>query len=215
MSGWCALHLQLDVRCNATQLAAVVRAVKRVRHSTRPKRHDIGWVELSAYLDWHADVYGSGLRALRVRCALSLAFMAFLRVGEYSHCPSSNTTSIRRCDVDFGSPDASGKVPHVTLFLPSSKTDAFDEGDYAATGVTGDKHCPVRYLQQWMEATAHLGLDDNAPLFNLPGSSLTSSFINRMLVTMASATGYTAQWASHPTASATGRQLLPPSAAIR
>lgn len=102
-----------------------------------------------------------------IRAAFTLAFAAFLRVGEFTYRESDLATGIlfrnwflTRNSVRLVAQE--GEV-YIELTLPASKTDPFRHGIELTIAASGDEACPVDAMERLRTIDSHRS--QSAPLF--------------------------------------------------
>jgi hypothetical protein len=111
--------------------------------------------------------------ALAVNVAFTLAFAAFLRMGEFTY-PSSALLERRRLEQEFLTPPRIKLAPdHLLLVLPRSKTDKFNQGITIHIARVGDSVCAATHMARWLAARPESKWPPlRTPLFEHPYSSL-------------------------------------------
>jgi hypothetical protein len=113
----------------------------------------------------------NALDALAVNAAFTLAFAAFLRMGEFTY-PSSGLADRRRLEQEFLTPLRIKLAPdHLLLVLPRSKTDKFNQGITISIARVGDSAYAGTHMQKWLAARRESKWPPlRTPLFEFAGS---------------------------------------------
>ena len=89
--------------------------------------------------------FDSSLNDLRLAALVLLCYTGFLRFDEVSR--------LRFCDIHFN-------ADHVKLFIESSKTDIYREGNWVFIAVLGGSYCPVNILKKYLAKAGFSGYSD-------------------------------------------------------
>ena len=155
---------------------------QRVRQSKVPQRVAVSVQQLFRMLDYHVVAFGGSVTALRDRALITCCYFGLFR--------SSEIIGVHACargDVRFVVEDG---IERVEMPLRRSKADPFGKGSLAVVGASGGRHCGVRYLHAYLDATAHLPAT-SALFANAARNSPSSTYFNRLLKTLGGAVGMT------------------------
>ena len=167
-------------------LAGLQRENGRQRRERQPITRDILLRLVTRYTDRDSQ------REATFRAAFSLAFAAFLRVGEFTYTdrnqPGFATRHMTRGGVTFTADNS------IDLLVPASKTDPFGNGVVVKVASTGDAACPVENLRHLFD---HFPASPEAPLFTLPEGNFTREAVVRELQSSLRALGFSGQYSGH------------------
>jgi hypothetical protein len=89
---------------------------------------------------------------LAVNAAFTLAFAAFLRMGEFTYPASALENRYRLQQDHLTIPRISLAVDHMLLVLPRSKTDKFNQGITIRIARIKDEACASMHMEKWLTA---------------------------------------------------------------
>ena len=175
-----AFFLKLNNLPNFTSNFVIRKLVEGLRRE-RPQqdcRQPITLPLLARILGALPAVCMSVFECCLFRAAFSLAFFAFLRVGEVVLGSSSGTHVIQFCNVTIQMHSA-GSPSGISLFLPSSKTDQVGVGaSIFLAPAGGSPLCPVQLLWDYLQVRPAAG----GQLFcHFDGSPVTRYQFSRVL----------------------------------
>ncbi|PHR10105.1 MAG: hypothetical protein COB29_01105 [Sulfitobacter sp.] len=140
-----------DERTNRTsfRLVKFMKALKRKFAGKKTKREPLTLVQFDTIIRMiDSGLVVDGLSRVNMHAAVTLAFMAMLRISEYTHSVLENgvLTGILRQNVEFF---PSMKNPEgIRLKIDRSKTDQFRVGHILTIYASGHAHlCPVKALR--------------------------------------------------------------------
>ena len=107
----------------------------------------------------------SNYNDVATRAAFTLAFAAFLRVGEFTYKQTDLTLrdAFPKWFLTKSSVRIRGRGAYMDLTLPSSKTDPFRKGIKLTIAASLDNACPVRAMEEYLARDTHR--PHQAPLF--------------------------------------------------
>jgi integrase len=90
--------------------------------------------------------------ALAVNAAFTLAFAAFLCIGEFTY-PAPALVNRHRLQQEYLTiPRVSLATDHLLLVIPKSKTDKFNQGITIRVARVGDAACASGHMEKWLAA---------------------------------------------------------------
>lgn len=168
------LRLPLDV-FDSPEVKRLVRGLKSLNPSTKRKER----------LPILQPTLGAMLRTERlsrddynINAAFTLAFAAFLRLGEITFKPNADTTSLAFVREHVTRSDVMLEEDHLVLRLKRSKTDYEHQGVSITVAASGLDTCPVRHMQLLL--SNHRALP-TAPLFILSDGTFSRQAISRII----------------------------------
>lgn len=144
-------------------------------------------IDLISQLDQSTKI-GATLHA-----AFCLAFAAFLRCGEFTYTARECLTNdfdawhLTRRSITF-------QDDHITLSLPSSKTDPFRRGVTLTIAEVDDSACAVASLRHLYK---YFPESSSAPLFTTSTGSFTRDYVTSRLRSGLAQLGYTGNYSGH------------------
>ena len=153
LSGIKSYQLDLGIDCRAfldPHVERTIQGIKRDYHeSDRRTRTPLTSPYLLKLLNHlRSPTYNNVV----LRAAFTLAFPAFLRVGEFTYKAADQALgpSFRNWFLTKASVSVLGDGTHMQLILPSSKTDPFRKGIKLIIAATNDLRCPVYAMQEFL-----------------------------------------------------------------
>ena len=168
LSGIKSYQLDLGIECKAfsdPRLEQTIQGIKRDHNEPRSRpRTPLTRPHLLRIL---TSIGHNNYESTVIRAAFTLAFAAFLRVGEFTY---------KEADKDLGGTFSkwfltkscirlSRTRDYLELNLPSSKTDPFREGIKLTIAASYDNGCPVRAMRVFLANDTHR--PQSAPLFRI------------------------------------------------
>lgn len=121
--------------CDNSLVNLILEGGKRLRSKPIVKKKPITPEILEKIMDKFSQV--ENLYHSRLVCMVLLGYAGFLRYDELVH--------IKMCDIKF---HQSGS--HIEIKIEKSKTDVFRQGNIVVIAKTGNKLCPVSYLEKYI-----------------------------------------------------------------
>ena len=168
LSGIKSYQLDLGIECTAfsdTRLERILQGIKRDhREESRPERTPLTRPLLLHIL---SALDNQSYDNIVTRAAFTLAFAAFLRVGEFTYKETDIATRVQfrtsfmtKSSVQLNEYQGEG---YLELTLPASKTDPFRHGIQLTIAATKDTACPVKAMRHLISIDTHR--PPHAPLF--------------------------------------------------
>ncbi|KAK3097178.1 hypothetical protein FSP39_007163 [Pinctada imbricata] len=140
ISYYCKLHVQTDPT-NKFVVSKLLEGMRRL-NKTRDKRLPITATLLHDLMSNLTPVCSSAFEAAMFRAAFSVAFHAFLRIGELTN--TKTTVSLHIDDVQM-------KSHRVILRIAQSKTDQYGKGTKIMLNATCKSTCPVLSMKSYLQ----------------------------------------------------------------
>jgi hypothetical protein len=200
LTGLKSYHIDLGLDTSAfddERLERTIRGIKR-EHPDAPRRERTPLTRpklLRILRVLSYPRYATSHEGLTLRAAFTLAFAAFLRIGEITYSTHDvqhpQALYFGRWFVTKRSVTIAEDRSALEIVLPASKTDPFRKSVTITVAATGDAGCPVKAMY------SYLSLDKrppNAPLFLAPGNQpFSREYVVRRLRTLAQAAGLSAE----------------------
>jgi len=195
-------QLDLGIDCTAFRDPRLERTIQGIkRDHNEPECRIRSPLLRPQLLTLLCHLQGSDYDKVTLRAAFSLAFAAFLRVGEFTYMESDKQlgSSFSKWFLTKSSIQVACNDSHMELTIPVSKTDPFRKGVTVTIAATQDEGCPVRAIRQLWASDTHR--PPEAPLFCIgkyKQQAFTREHVVQRLQHLASLTGLSkGKWNGH------------------
>ena len=158
LAGIKSYQLDLGIDCAAFQDPRLERTIHGIKrdHSEPERRVRTPLIRphlLSILRHLPSETYDSTV----LRAAFTLAFAAFLRVGEFAYGEADQQLGVAfpRWFLTKQSIQVAENGAYLELTIPASKTDPFRKGITLTVAATRDTGCPVRAIKQLQVIDSH------------------------------------------------------------
>ena len=126
----------------------ILKASKRDKAKPVTKKLPLSSTIVKKIIEKHAS-RNADLKNLRIACICVIGFSGFLRYNELANITTSH--------VQF-------RDDHVRIFIPTSKTDVYREGNYVYIKKIDTEYCPTKMLRRYMD-TSNAVAEPHLPIF--------------------------------------------------
>jgi integrase len=200
LTGLKSYHIDLGLDTSAfddERLERTIRGIKR-EHPDGPRRerNPLTRPKLLRILRVLSDPrYATSHEGITLRAAFTLAFAAFLRIGELTYSAHDvqqpQALDFSRWFVTKQSVIVAEDLSALEISLPASKTDPFRKSVTITVAATGDAGCPVQAMSSYLSFDKR---PPNAPLFVAPGNQpFSREYVVRRLRTLAQSAGFSSE----------------------
>jgi integrase len=193
LTGLKSYHIDLGLDTSAFEderLERTIRGIKR-EHPDAPRRERTPLVRpklLRILRVLSYPRYATSQEGITLRAAFTLAFAAFLRIGEITYSAHDlQALDFGRWFVTKRSVVIAKDGSALEISLPASKTDPFRKSVTITVAATGDAGCPVKAMSSYLSFDKR---PPNAPLFVAPHNQpFSREYVVRRLRTLAQSAG--------------------------
>jgi len=151
-----SIHTDLDLNEQPFDSPCLRRVIQGANNffpaEPRPQRTPITRSLLIRLISPEATAAEPHLDTLAVNAAFTLAFAAFLRMGEFTFPVSALSDRRRLQHEHLTVPRVKVATDHMVLVLPRSKTDKFNHGITIRVARVGDEACASIHMRRWLAA---------------------------------------------------------------